>query len=188
MRTFPCPDVSPAFFPLLAAMVLLLPLRWCLAFFSAALVHESCHLLALYLCGEKASHFSVSAAGATIRSTPLPRRQALLCTVAGPLGGLLLVPLAQWFPRLAICAATQSVFNLLPIRSLDGGQVLRICLEHFLPRDTADSLCHRTEVLIFTVTAALGIYCSFVLKLGLLPVLVAGMVITKGRIGKIPCK
>ena len=188
MRTSPYPDVSPAFFPLLAAMVMLLPLRWCLAFFSAALVHESCHMLALCLCGEKPLHFNVSAAGATIRSAPLPRWQAMLCTLAGPLGGLLLVPLAQWFPRLAICAATQSVFNLLPIRSLDGGQVLRICLEHFLPRDTADSLCHRTEVLIFTVTAALGIYCSFVLKLGLLPVLVAGMVITKGRIGKIPCK
>lgn len=188
MRTSLYPEISPAFFPLLAAMVLLLPLRWCLAFFAAALVHEACHLLALRLCGGKPFRFSLGGAGAGILASPLPAGQALFCTLAGPLGGMLLVSLARWFPRVAICAAVQSAFNLMPVRSLDGGRILRICLEHFLPPDTADSLCRRTEAAIFALTAALGIYYSFVLKLGLLPVLAAGMVITKGRIGKTPCK
>ena len=188
MRTSLYPEISPVFFPLLAAMVLLLPLRWCLAFFTAALVHESCHLIALRLCGCKSLRLTLGAAGATIRSAPLPGRQALFCTLAGPLGGLLLVSLARWFPRVAICAAAHSAFNLLPIRSLDGGRILRICLELFLLQDTADSLCHWTEAVVFALTAALGIYYSFVLKLGLLPVLAAGMVIIRGRIGKTPCK
>lgn len=169
-------------------MILLLPLRWCLAFFAAALVHESCHLLALRLCGGRPLRLALGTAGAAIRSAPLPGWQALLCTLAGPMGGLVLVSLARTFPILAICAAVQSAFNLLPISSLDGGQVLRICLEYVLSRDLVDSLCRRTEVLILAIAAILGMYYSFVLKLGLLPVLAAGMVICKGRIGKTPCK
>lgn len=173
---------------MLAGTVLLLPLPWCLALLVAAAVHEGCHLLALRLFAGTPLRCSLGAGGAAIASAPLPGYQVLICTLAGPLGGLLLVPLGRWFPRLALCAAVQSAFNLLPIPHLDGGNILRVCLEMILPRERAHKLCRYAEVLMLISIIVSALYFTFILKLGLLPVLAAGTVIIKGRFGKTPCK
>lgn len=188
MRTCRQPDISPGLFFGLAAAVLLLPLNWLLALVCAALFHEACHLLAVWLCGGRIRHIRFGVSGAHIQASSLAPGQALLCTLAGPAGGLMLLPLARWFPRLALCATVQAIYNLLPIRGLDGGHALRYLAALLLPPRAAEKLCLFTERLLLTVLAVLGLYGTFILKLGILPVLTAGWLLIKGTNGKIPCK
>lgn len=188
MRTSPQLEFSPGFFLTLAALLLMLPLGWCLALIGAAAFHELCHLLALRLCGGQVRLTQLGAGGAVIRACALTPGKTLLCTLAGPIGALLLLCLVRWFPRLALCAALQSAFNLLPIGGLDGGHALRCCLELLLPPSTAAAACRTTERVILILIGGLGFCGTFILKLGLLPILAAGILILKGTGGKIPCK
>lgn len=181
-------DLQPGFYFISALMVLLIPLQWCAAFMLAALFHELCHLAAVRLCGGSASLLRAGNSGATIDAWGLSSGKALLCTLAGPLGSLLLLFFSRWFPRLALCAVGQTCFNLLPLRGLDGGQALRHCFFWLFPRQIGDKLCrfiHRVALLACFVT---GIYATFVLKLGILPVLFSSVLILKYPYGKIPCK
>ena len=188
MRTFHQPEYSAGFLLTLAGAMLLLPLRWLLAAAGAAAFHELCHLLALQICRGQVRGIRLGARGAVIDALPLSPAKDLFCTLAGPLGALLLLPLARWFPRLALCAGIQSMYNLLPVAGLDGGRALERTLSLFLPSGTAEKVCGAVDVLVKVLMAALGLWGTFVLKLGLLPVLAAILLIRKGRTGKIPCK
>lgn len=188
MRTCRQFDVSPGFLFSLATALLLLPLNWFFALTSAALFHEACHLLALRLLGGQAQRIHLDAGGAVIQALPLSTGKALLCTLAGPMGSLLLLLLARWFPRLALCAAVQSAFNLLPVGNSDGSHALEYCAGIFLPPRTVQTLCRGTALTLLILIAILGFYGTWILKLGILPALTAGYLVIKGRNGKIPCK
>lgn len=188
MGNFRQPDLTPGFLLSLAAAALLLPLRWCLAVAAAAAFHELCHWLALRLCGGQVGMIRFGIGGAVIRALPLPAGKALICTLAGPVGGLLLIPLARWFPRLALCAAIQSACNLLPVAGLDGGQALAWALNLFLPERVAEKICRVTEITVLAFLGAAGLWGSFFLELGPLPVLAAGRLILRRTNGKTPCK
>lgn len=112
----------------LALMLLVLPLRWILAWCAAAAVHEGCHALALILCSGRILSVRLGLGGAQIAVTPLTPGRELLCALAGPVGALGLLALGRQFPVLAVCAALQSSYNLLPLYPLDGGRALRCLL------------------------------------------------------------
>ena len=112
----------------LAMMLLLMDLRWIGAFLCSALVHEASHYLMLRLLRCEVRHISVGITGAKMATSPLTEKEELLSALAGPIGGLLLIPLSAVFPRLALCAFFHSVVNLLPIYPLDGGRVLHCVL------------------------------------------------------------
>lgn len=188
MQTFRRPEFSAGFLPALAGAVLLLPLGWLFAAAAAAAFHELCHILALRICGGQVRDIRFTSRGAVIHAPPLSPARTLFCTLAGPLGSLLLLHLARQFPRLALCAAVQSFYNLLPISGLDGGHALSCILSPFLPPRSVEKICRTTEILILILIGILGLWGTFVLKLGLLPVLTAALLICKGRNGKIPCK
>lgn len=168
--------------------MLLLPLNWLLAAAGAAIFHELCHLLALRIYGGQFTGIHIGAGGAVIHAAPLPPGPALFCSLSGPLGGLLLLFFARWFPRLALCALLQSVYNLLPLTGLDGGHALAYFLELILPPNTAQRICRIIEQLLLLLLIFLCLYCTFILHLGLLPILAAGNLVLKGSGGKIPCK
>ena len=113
------------FFFLTALLLLTLPLRWVLACFLAAAVHELGHVLAVLLCGGRITGVMLSFRGARMDAAPLPLKADLCCVLAGPAASLLLGLLMPWFPRLALCGLVQGVYNLLPVGALDGARVVQ---------------------------------------------------------------
>lgn len=126
--------ISPFFFVYAAFLILALPLDWLLAAVTAAIVHELFHLLAVVLCGGRVIGIRIGGAGAQIHSRLPSRQREILATLAGPAGSLLIALLCRDVPRLAVCAGIQGIFNLLPIRPLDGGNALYFLLEAVMPR------------------------------------------------------
>lgn len=188
MEVFRWLEWSPGFLIGAAAALLILPLRWLIASAIAAGFHELCHLLLLRLCGSQAQRVRFGPGGAVIQAPPLPPARAMLCSLAGPAGGLMLLSLSRWFPRLALCAAIQSAYNLLPVSGLDGGHALRFFTELFLPSDAAGVVCRIVQGVILLLVGFLGFYGTFILRLGVLPILAAGSLVIKATNGKIPCK
>lgn len=169
----------------LALAVLILPLRWLGAAILAAAVHEACHWGAVKLCGGQVTGLSAGLLGAELSVTGLSVWQELLCALAGPAGGLVLLSLSRFLPRTALCAGLQSLYNLLPIYPLDGGRALRCLCAMLLPGRAGERVCETVRLLCQIGIGILGIYGTFFLKLGLLPLFLAAILLAKG---KSPCK
>ncbi len=157
-------------FLLLALMLLILPLQWVCAFFTAALWHEVCHWAAVYLCGSQINRISISPGGAVMDTPPLSSVRELICTLAGPMGGFLLLFLRQSFPRLALCGAVHSLYNLLPLLPLDGGRAFRTIMQILFPQ-RAEAICSAvawgTRIFLFGISLLVTVSW----ELGILPFL-----------------
>lgn len=168
---------SAGFFFALALMLLVLPIKWIAAFAVASACHEFCHLLALRLLSARVGQIRIGVTGTVMESQPMSRGKELLCALAGPLGGLLLLPAARWLPRTAICAAFQSLYNLLPVYPLDGGRALTSLAFMILPPVSAQRFTQLVELSCLCAVGLLAVYAAFGLRLGFLPLLFAGMLI-----------
>lgn len=173
--------LSAGFCALLAMMLLLLPLQWILAAVFAALFHESCHYLAIRLLSGRGTVVRLYSYGAKMPLPEMSRGRELLCALAGPLGGLCLLLLARWMPRLALCAGMQSVYNLLPIYPLDGGRALQSGLALILPPPAAGAVCRVAEIICKGAIAALALYGCFCLHLGVMPLLLAAVLLMRAK-------
>ena len=172
----------------LALALLILPLRWVLAWIMAAAIHEVCHLAAVRLCGGRVDYIRADAWGATMVAEDLSQPQELFCVLAGPIGAsLVLLPLVRWLPATAVCALCQSAYNLLPFSNRDGGRALGCALRLALPSDRVDRVCQMIHRVCICGILLAGIYGSFWLKLGLMPLLLSIWLVIKGNSGKIPC-
>lgn len=152
-----------------AFMVLVLPLRWLFAAAMAVLVHELCHWLALKALDIEVIGVTVRSGGIRMKTEPMTSGKELICALAGPAGGLVLLLFIRWIPRIAVIALVQSAFNLLPMYPLDGGRALRCISQMLFRQKTADRICRGTK---FACAAALGIlsvYCVVRLGVRLLP-------------------
>jgi len=167
-------QISSAACVFLALAVLLLPLQWVFAAMTAAIFHELCHLAALRICGERICKLQVGGNGAIIDTFSLSQGKELFCALAGPLGGLLLLFFVHRIPRIAICAAFQSVYNLLPVYPLDGGRAIRCAAELLWPLQ-AEKICRWIQNISLTAIVILAAYAALFLKLGLFPVFLAGL-------------
>ena len=147
-----------------ALALLILPLKWVLAAAVAGAWHEFCHILAVWLCGGKIRKMQVGASGAVIDVLPMSRSKELVSALAGPAGGVVLVLLLRWLPRVAVCGAFQSVYNLLPIYPLDGGRALRCGAAILLPPPVAQKVCLWIELAVKTLILCVGIYGCFWLR------------------------
>lgn len=167
------PDIhfSPGFFLLLALLLLVIPVQWIGASMLAAVFHEMCHYFALRLLGGPPSSLQLAHAGARISLPEISRGRELLCALAGPMGGLLLLLLGRWLPRTAFCAGLQSLYNLLPIYPLDGGRAVQCILSMGLSPPKAAAIANFLSGVCRLGLLAVSIYACLVLKLGLLPML-----------------
>ena len=150
-------EISPAVCILWALMLLLLPIQWLAACLTASAFHELCHIAAVKICGGQVSELKIGASGAVLCAELLPEIQNLLCILAGPVGGLLPVLIARWFPRVALFSLVYSGYNLLPIQPLDGGNALNSLLKLIVEERKADD-----------ITKTVGIiFCGIILIAGL---------------------
>lgn len=172
----------------LALSLLILPFQWVFASILAASFHELCHFGAIRLVGGAVRRIHVGVRGAQMDVCGLSIGKELFCALAGPMGGLLLLFAARWLPRTAVCAGFQSLFNLLPIYPLDGGRAMRCGAKLLLPLPLADKVCGLIEWICLTGVILLGAYGSFVLRLGLVPLLLALSMSMRVLPVKIPCK
>lgn len=171
-------DVSAYFFA--ALLLLTLPLNWLMAAAVAAAGHELCHILAVRLSGSRVLRLRIGAGGAVIETEPMTRGRELACTLAGPAGSLLLVLLFRVFPRLAICALVQGVFNLLPLFPLDGGRALRC--------GVGEKIAGWVEGGTLGMLGILAVAGTFLWNLGVLPLMALLLLGIKVFPRKRPCK
>lgn len=120
-------------FWLLAAVALMAySQRGALGFISAAAVHEAGHFAALKFFGGNLRGFKLGALGAQMRPDygKNAGRAAMAITVAaGPFAGLAAALIFKnVFYEFYFAGITLSLFNLLPVCGLDGGELLALLL------------------------------------------------------------
>ena len=134
--------------------------------FSAILLHELGHVLASLLMGVRIKRLHLSLLGARMElSGEIPYAKELIIALAGPAIGLLGYALAnrsdsysnniRLFALISLCLG---IFNLLPIRSLDGGRIAECILCSLLPLHIAQAIMQITSFMTLFAFWILSVY------------------------------
>ena len=180
--------ISPQLYIFAAVIALTVPILWVAGWMIAVAVHELSHYLLLRLCGKEIDcvHFDIS--GAKIQTEGLTDWQTVLCALAGPIGGFLLLLIKGIFPEAALCSLLLSVYNLIPIFPLDGGRAFRGIVHILLPDHIGEKVFAVFEILVMLGLGYLCVVASLVWKLGFIPLLFAVLFLGRVHGIKIPCK
>ena len=171
--------VSANFYIYLAILLLILPIQWLIAWITAVCFHEICHYVAVKICGGENYNLTLEFGGAVLSCSEMSTPKHIFSLLAGPIGGFLLVLLGRWFPHLALCSWVLSLYNLLPLQPLDGGQALRLMIW----KEYTFQIIEKTILIILTF----GCIClSIRWHLGILPIIIVSMLWMKNR--NSPCK
>lgn len=165
------------FFLLCAIFALLFPFKWCLAWVIAMSVHELFHYVVLRFFNANIHEISLGFRGVIMKTQLLPMHVEIISALAGPTGGLTLLLFSRRAPCVAICAAVQSAFNLLPLYPLDGGRVLLGVLqmvfnEHGIKIYIVVKWCILALMSVCAIAAA---YSGF----GIIPIIIVFLIILK---------
>ena len=177
--------VLPFFYVSLAVSLLVLPVKWVIAWFTAIGFHEFFHYIALRACGLKALQVELSCTGVRIETHSCSALQEAFCAAAGPLGSFLLVLLSPVLPRVALCGAFHGIYNLIPIYPLDGGRVLKAVLGGLR---ASDAICIIIEAAVIFFLIVVSLWSWIRLSFGPLPLIMCTIQLVKWVRIKIPCK
>ena len=170
-------EIRPGTYIYIVLLLFFVPLKWLFAWLFATGFHEVCHWLAVRLCDGDVYSITVGLGGAKMKCSPMSNKKRLFAVLSGPIGGLFLVLFARWIPRTALCSWLLSVYNLLPLSYLDGGNALKILVgkkAFFLQK-------------IFLILLSIGaVYVSLILHFGILPLGIVVILWLKNR--NTPCK
>ena len=158
--------ISAGFCLVIAFMILIVPFRWLVSIFLAAIVHECCHYIAIRLLTGRKTDVRFYSYSARMDLPDMGRGKELLCAVAGPIGGIALIFFAPLFPRLAVCALVQSLYNLLPIYPLDGGRALSCVLAILYPPPLSEKIQRLVTGICKIVLAIMCLYGWYHFHLG----------------------
>ena len=138
---------------------------------AAILIHESGHLLASAICGNRFKRLTLSAEGLRLSGNRAfsSYSDELLVSLSGPFMNLVCAvavssagaELAIYFKNLSLALA---VLNLLPVKSLDGGRAVFCICSRFLSPFYAHKLCLAVSFFAFFCIWCIAIYA--VLKTG----------------------
>ena len=152
----------------LAWLLRIFPLRWLLAAFAAAALHEAGHYCAVYLLGGRVRQLTLGGTGAVMACENLSPGREILCILAGPATGFALLGLLRCFPRLAICGLVTGAYNLLPIAPLDGARALEHLAAIVFSPIAARRISFAAEAACLAVLLAAAV-AAWWLHLGLAP-------------------
>ncbi len=158
-------------------LLFFIPLKWLFAWIFAAGFHEVCHWFAVKLCGGEIYRITIGLGGAKMECSPMSNKKSLIAVLSGPIGGLFPLLFARWIPRTALCCWLLSIYNLLPLTSLDGGRAITILL------GAKAAMIQKLFLLVVSIGA---VYVSAVLHFGLFPLVIAAILWLKNR--NTPCK
>ena len=129
--------------------------------FLACAVHELGHWAVLRGFGKPVRHIRVSVFGAGMEvGSGLSYGQEFCVAAAGPLANLTLARLTCFLPGLQLFAGVNlvlGIFNLLPVRQLDGARMLRSLLHLLCPEETAQRMSGGVDVLCSVIFVLLGL-------------------------------
>lgn len=177
--------IQPSAYLMTAALILLLPVDWLLAFVFASVIHELGHIVVIYALNGHMNSLTIGPCGARIYADRMGNKQEFLCAAAGPAASLLLISACHILPKLAFCGMVQGFYNLIPIYPMDGGRMLNCFLQWSCPRQ-ADRALRLVEWLILTALLLLVLVVRRTFRI--LPTLVGMSVLSRLVLGKIPCK
>ena len=181
-------QVSGYFYIFVVIGLYLLPVKWLLGWVAAVAVHEAFHYLALRLCGVGVLSCEIGPLGAVIETDAMKWWQEFLSTLAGPLGGSLLILTIKYFPQVAVCGVLHSIYNLLPIYPLDGGRLLRCAVGSIFTPKIAFTVCRTVEWIVSALILAVAVYLSLVRRMGLVWLVAATILLVRSAIVKLSCK
>lgn len=149
-------ELTPGFPVFLLLLRCALPSDAFGAFLAAMAVHELAHVMVILLLGGRVEGFRLGFAQLTLRTGFLSRRAELFGTAAGPAVSLLCALFGRAVPRFAAASLLLGLFNLLPLRPLDGGRLLyallSLCLKTHGARVCAGiELCFGAALLVLAV-------------------------------------
>lgn len=171
-----------------ALMLLTIPAQWYAAWVIAAVVHELYHCIGVWLCGSRIHSIHICATGAKITTDLSNTAHEIFCLLAGPIGALSLLFLSKCFPSVAVCALMQSVYNLLPLPELDGGQVVKRIFDLFVSPHISDKICMVVQAFTVAFVVSLCLLGWIVFRLGIILLVLAGIFLLRHGKIKIPCK
>lgn len=170
-----------------AALLLLLPFDWVLSAFTAAIVHEFCHAAVLVILGGRIRNMRISVSGC-VMDAESPSLFASLCSIlAGPTGSIALLLFCRKIPKIAVCGLFHGVYNLLPLRPLDGGRFLELILKQLCP-GYADTTLLWAGRLICVAVSAVTVWYFQNTEYGVIPTVLMAILIIKLLPRKRPCK
>lgn len=173
---------------IIAISLFLFPLRWVSGWLLAVAAHEVSHLIALFLFQVKVNLLRFDFTGAVIETEAIPPWKEAICAFAGPAGGMILASCGNWVPCSALCAFVHTVFNLLPVYPFDGGRILFCLLQSIMNKTNALNMCRYIGNAVIIAIALLSLYLMGYLRFGMLPVLIAAVLILRCFHIKSPCK
>ena len=155
-------------------LLFLIPFRWLLAWLIAILLHEFFHYLTVIILGGNISQISIDIRGIRMDANQLSDKKRIVAILSGPVCGYLPVFLGGYFPELAICCCVLSIYNLLPLTGLDGGNILCVFIKN-------QRIINWIEGVILTVLFLSGIFCTFFLQLGMIPMIIGTVLFFRGK-------
>ena len=162
-------------------LVMLLPFRWMCAAAAAIGFHECSHYFAIRILSDHAPNVRFYTFGARIPLPQMSRGRELVCALAGPVGGIALIALFPFFPRLAVCAAVQSAYNLLPIYPLDGGRALSCALAMITAPPRADQISRIVAMITRCLLTIVGLYTAIYTPIGMPALLITAIALIRTK-------
>ena len=131
----------------------------------SAAIHECGHIAAMMICGVKIDKITVYPFGADIRVKPrmMSYKQELLIKSAGILVNLIAALCCLPFQAVFFLFTniTLALLNMMPITSLDGGDILEIILSMFLYPTRAAKIMKTVSFIFIVILWVIAVYVLF---------------------------